>query len=447
MLNETPSDEVTLIVGAGMAGLTAGFLLSREGERCLLLEKEATVGGGCRTHILDDIVFDLGPHLFFYNPDLEAERFIMDLLDSEETIKKRTRFAIYNDGIYWKFPLSVFDLLLYPWEFKKQIFLSFLKKNKPPNDLISIEEDIIEKGGRSYYETVFAPMLLKKTLSRGSKIHRDWVARVDRNVKNRKEPFEEISRGNLFQKIVRPFYQPYYYPLKGFERLPVKLREKYENAGGKTILNCGTITFEKNEGKIKSVAVKDKTYILKNVIWTGSINELNRVLGGNLQKINYVKTIIVMLTYNQKKRVRRPFVYVHYPNQSLIFNRIYFPSHIFGNRSAEGKEGICMELNYRDDLDNIKDRDIIQRTVEDIEKLGLFKKDELRQKRLIRLGECLPVYALDYESKMQEAFKEVHSYRNLYSVGRLGGYFFCMTPPAVSQGIKMAKHILKINRD
>lgn len=433
-----------VIVGAGMTGLTAAYFLSREGGKCLLLEKEKDIGGLCRSYKLDDIIFDLGPHLFFNNPDFEAERFMMEILKDEKFIKKRFRFAIYNKGRYWKFPLSIFDMLFYPLDYKKHFLLSLMyKNNDSPENKISVEQDIIEKGGRSYYERVFAPMLLKKSLLPGNKIHRDWLARVDRDVENRKEPFKEISHGGLLRKILSTLYQYYYYPFNGFERFPQKLWERYKEAGGETIVNCGPIKFEEMGNKITKVTIRDKTYPLKNVIWTGSINSLNEILGKDIQKLKYVKAIIVLLTYNQKNPIRRPFIYVYYPDKNLIFNRIYYPANIYKDQTPSGREGICLELNYLDYLDNMTDDEIILRAVGDIEKEGLFKRSDLRRKRVVRLGECLPVYNLDYENKMEETFKVVHFYDNLYSVGRLGGYFFCMTPLSVRQGIKIARRILQ----
>ncbi len=36
--------------------------------------------------------------------------------------------------------------------------------------------------------------------------------------------------------------------------------------------------------------------------------------------------------------------------------------------------------------------------------------------------------------------------RALDAVGRTGGYFFCMSPDAVNQGLKTAEHILTTNQ-
>ena len=54
------------IVGAGPAGLTAGYLLSKAGKRVAIIEKDSTyVGGISRTVEHEGYRFDIGGHPFF----------------------------------------------------------------------------------------------------------------------------------------------------------------------------------------------------------------------------------------------------------------------------------------------------------------------------------------------------------------------------------------------
>ncbi len=441
-MENSQSKEVTLIVGAGITGLTAAYLLSSKGERCVVLEKNKEIGGFSRTFKMDDIVFDLGPHLFFYNPDFEAERLMMSILKDEKVIKKRFRFSIFQNGKYWKFPIGIIDMLLFPMEYKLQLLSRLFRKHKKIEGPITAEQEMIEKSGISYYEKIIGPMLQSKALLPGSEIHHDWLARVDRDINNEKEPFTPISPiKHILITIKQMLYQSYLYPAGGYGVFPQKLWEKYNQLGGETILECGKITFEKDNNHIRKVIVRGKELPVKNVIWTGSINDLNDALGSNVPGIKYVKVIIVLISYSGKRRIRRKFDYTYFPDKDLIFNRLYYPSCILGRQSPGNREGICFELNYMEKLDNMTDEEIINRTVKDAEKSGLLKKDQLRQSKVIRLGDCLPVYDLDYEDKINETFKDVHSYQNLYSIGRLGGNYFCMTPAAFSQGIKIARHL------
>src|SRR5882757_8957588 len=56
----------TLIIGAGPAGLTAGYLLSKAGKPVVVLEQDPTyVGGISRTAHYKNFLFDIGGHRFF----------------------------------------------------------------------------------------------------------------------------------------------------------------------------------------------------------------------------------------------------------------------------------------------------------------------------------------------------------------------------------------------
>ena len=205
---------------------------------------------------------------------------------------------------------------------------------------------MVEKIGTSYYNETIAPMLHYKTLLPGSQIHRDWLSRVDRNVFNEKEPFTPISPiKHILITLRQILYQAYLYPAKGYDIFTQKLWGKFNSFNGETVLDCGKITIKTDRNLISKVIVNDKEYLTKNVIWTGSVNELNDAIGSNAPKIKYVKVIIVFLSYNQKKRIQRPYGYLYYPDKNLIFNRVYYPSSIFGRQSPDNREGICLELN------------------------------------------------------------------------------------------------------
>jgi protoporphyrinogen oxidase len=59
----------TLILGAGPAGLTAGYLLAKQGHPVIVFEAEDQVGGIAKTEVRDGpggkYRFDLGGHRFF----------------------------------------------------------------------------------------------------------------------------------------------------------------------------------------------------------------------------------------------------------------------------------------------------------------------------------------------------------------------------------------------
>lgn len=439
-----PMEDLTLIVGAGVSGLTAAYRLAQAGEECLVVEKDDYVGGMCRSYVIDGITFDLGPHLFFHNPDSAAESLMYELLEDEEVLLKKTSYAIYAGGKYWKQPIHPLEVPFLPWRHKKDFVLARLSMGKEKRfHRDSLASSLSETIGYSYYCELYGPVLLKKTHVYGEQLHRDWLFRVDRSVDNRREKPKDINHLKAIRHLLQMVFFPrYYYPVRGFSIFAEKLWQRYRDCGGNTILNCGSITLGTQGNRIVRADVNGQTFWVKDLIWTGSVNELNKLLGVKDNRVEYVDTLIVCLTYKQNKRQPRPFVYVYYPQEDVIFNRLYFPTAIYGNRLLSDREGICLEINVQSVFEERSEKDVVDRANSDLEKLGLFNKVDLREYRLFWLKNCMPVHKLDYEMELERAFKEIHQYENLYSVGRKGGYFFCQTPGAISQGLKVTSHIL-----
>lgn len=434
-----------LIVGAGITGLTAAAQLAAAGRKCLLIESAEKVGGLCRTYELDDIRFDFGPHLFFYNPHSATDRFMLEVLKDEKVVFNRFRWAIHAKGRYWLMPVNIPDILFhYPLRYKWQIVQSLLRKRKAVTARgDSVRDMLEERMGPDFFADVFGPFTQKKTLVSPDKLHRDWSIRVERDVHNRKIVSSGYEKTiTLRDKLRATFFPRYYYPLKGIEAIATGLWSRYREAGGETILECGPITFEKAGNRISRVQVGGEFIPVSSVVWTPSINALNRVLGGSEPAIQFVDLMIVMMTFNRRHAVPRPFAYTYHPDPQLLFNRLYYPDNLFQEQIIPDKEGLCVEINMTPELKTLSDPEIVDRVVNGIESLGLYRKQDLRESRVERLEDAMPVYELNYEAERERAFKTVHEYANLYAIGRSGGYLFCLTPAAVRQGQQMADELI-----
>jgi len=435
--------KVTLIVGAGVTGLTTGYQLSKNGKKVLIVEKEDSIGGLSRSLELDGIRFDFGPHVFLYTPFPECDRFILDTLKNEPLITSKFQFAIHAENRYWKFPNQLM-VPFYPWKYKKEILACLLNQAKVQGDPDSLKHWISGKSGIAFYKDLFENLFLKKTLMPGGAVHKDWYLRADRNIFNKKEPMTRPPFYELVKmQLSKMKSSKLYYPENGFERFVQCLWDEFTDFGGETILKCGPLSFEQEQDRIKSVWVKGRKHDVESVIWTGSVNELNTILGAEeVPKLKYVTIYSVYLTYEMDKNNDRPFVYTYHPDPDLIFNRIYYPRNIFKKKSPIDKEGINLEFNLSDDKEKMGDDEIIARCVQDIQKLGLYPEEKLRQHHIVKLNKIMPVYSLDYEKEMKAAFLKIHQINNLFSIGRQGGYYFCLSPNAVFQGLKMADHLL-----
>ncbi len=98
------------IIGAGPAGLTAGYLLTRAGKTVAIIEKDRTyVGGISRTVEHEGYRFDIGGHRFF-----SKSRQVVDLWNEilpDDFIQRPRMSRIYYEGKFYSYPLRAFEAL------------------------------------------------------------------------------------------------------------------------------------------------------------------------------------------------------------------------------------------------------------------------------------------------------------------------------------------------
>ena len=122
----------TVIVGAGPAGLTAAYELTRNGHSCVALEADPRfVGGISRTEEYKGYRFDIGGHRFF-SKSQEVNRLWEEILGEQFLVRPRMS-RIFYDQKFFHYPLKPADALLKLGPIKSfRILLSYLKARLKP---------------------------------------------------------------------------------------------------------------------------------------------------------------------------------------------------------------------------------------------------------------------------------------------------------------------------
>ena len=108
------ADVDVLIIGAGPAGLTAGYLLAKAGKSVIVIERDPVYVGGISRTVKyksreGEFHFDIGGHRFF-----SKAKEVVDLWNEilpDDFIDRPRLSRIYYGGKYYAYPLRAFEAL------------------------------------------------------------------------------------------------------------------------------------------------------------------------------------------------------------------------------------------------------------------------------------------------------------------------------------------------
>ena len=100
-----------IVLGGGVGGLSAGWMLSRTGKyEVTVIESAPVTGGACGTFRFDEFLLDYGPHkLYSTIPGIMDE--IQNLM-GDELLKHEKKNTIFLFNRYLHYPIRMTDLAL-----------------------------------------------------------------------------------------------------------------------------------------------------------------------------------------------------------------------------------------------------------------------------------------------------------------------------------------------
>ncbi len=146
----------TLVIGAGPAGLTTAYELTKAGRSVAIVERDPVyVGGISRTVEYKGYRFDIGGHRFF-SKSAEIEAWWTEIMGNEMLQRPRSSRIYYNNKLF-DYPLRAGDALskLGPLEALRCVLSYGYAQMRPYHNVVSFEQWVVNNFGRRLFQIFF----------------------------------------------------------------------------------------------------------------------------------------------------------------------------------------------------------------------------------------------------------------------------------------------------
>jgi len=426
-------DSRVVIAGAGPAGLTAAYQLTKRGVLPLVVERDPIVGGIARTEVYKGYRFDIGGHRF-YTKVGEVEEFWDEIL-GDEFINVPRLSRIYYQGKYFNYPLSVISTLkslgIVP---SLRIILSYLKTQmktylKPAPEPENFEDWAINSFGKQLYLTFFKTYTEKVWGIPCNKIQAEWAAQRIQGLSLKKAVINAIFGANNTKTLIKEFK----YPILGPGMMWERVQEKVEAVGGNVCLRTELMQVHREGDRITGVTLhhnqeaqfKSVDHLISTMPITALIQRLDPPAPPEVihaaKSLNYRAFLIVALIVDNPDLFPDNWIYIHSPEVRVgriqnfkNWSQAMVPD---ASKTCLGMEYFCSE---GDDIWTMPDADLIQLATKEVEELKLAKSKEVLDGVVIRQPKAYPIYDGTYRQHLETIRKYLDAFKNLQTVGRNG---------------------------
>jgi protoporphyrinogen oxidase len=426
--SEITPEHPVVVLGGGPAGLTAGYLLSKQGKPVIVLESTGMVGGIARTEVRDGFRFDLGGHRFFTKVK-EVDDLWHEIM-KEEFLKRPRLSRIYWNDKFLDYPLQGMDVIkkLGPIELVR-CGLSYLwAAVKPKGREDSFEQWVSNRFGKRLYNHFFKTYTEKLWGVSAQEIRAEWAAQRIKGLSffsAAKAAFFG-NKGNKIKSLISEFNYPRYGPGQMWQQMTEDIHE----LGGEVRLNAPVTRLVMRDGRVAEVIAGGETLTPSHLISSLPLRttvgisdpEAPAEVRDAARGLRYREFLTVLLVIDSPDLFPDNWIYIHQPGVRVL--RIqnfksWSPAMVpeGSTDSSIGMEYFCFE---GDDLWTMDDDDLVAMAAKEIETLHLAEASKVKFGFVARVHKAYPIYDVEYAERVATIRGWLETIGNLTQVGRNG---------------------------
>ena len=429
-----------VVLGGGLAGLTAAYTLQEAGVECVVLEREERPGGHARSIEVDGYVFDYGPHILFTN-DARMEALIRNLLGDNMRAQERQAFIYHGaHDLYTRFPFQA-HLFGLPVDLVRECLVDLVRaveaRARDGMQPRNYEEWMRSTFGDAIADRLMIPYAQKLWTVHPSEMEFSWIGR--------RVPTPDVERivaGALTDDVTQVgATAAFWYPWSGgIESLARALGERVRGLElGREMLRVDV------RRRVIGLADGDELEF-DRLVFTLPLCLLPEWFDGLPAEVESAsRSLAYQGIFNVNLGIDRPVLsdkhWIYFYEDDYPFHRLSFPGNFSPRNVPEGKSSISTEVAYSRHRPLERER-MLERTVEALRSAKILDPDDAIE--LVQAEEILPayvVYDLDHQRNVAtiRAWLEEH---RIWAAGRFGEWQYFNMDHSMKSGQSAAEAIL-----
>jgi len=454
-----------VVIGAGPAGLTAAYQLTKSGFLPTVVEADSVVGGISRTAQAEGWRFDIGGHRFFTKVT-PVEELWHEILSDDEFLKRPRMSRIYYQGKYYDYPIKPLNALrnLGVLEATRCMISYAWVRVRPPKNQDGLEGYIAADYGWGLYHHFFKTYNEKVWGVPASSLSADFAAQRIKGMSLvdaiwepiRAKIFGRRDKASQVTSLIDEFEYPKYGPGMMWERC----RDLIEARGVEVAMQTKVVAINHRDGRAVSViadhAGERRELAADHVISSMPFPHLLRAMDPPVPEnvraaadgLGFRDFLTVALVIPERDGFPDNWIYIHAPEVEV--GRIQN----FGSWSPYlVKDGrTCLGLEYfvfeGDEMWNKADDELIEQAKRELQVLGLVDPAVVEAGYVVRMPKAYPVYDEHYKANVAvlRSWLELHA-PNVHPVGRNGMHKYNNQDHSMYTAMLTVENILGADND
>jgi protoporphyrinogen oxidase len=456
-----------LVIGAGPAGLTTAYCLTKETPSVLVIEKDPQyVGGISRTVRYKDFLFDIGGHRFF-SKSKEVVDLWQEILPDDFIARPRLSRIFYG-GKYYSYPLSAFEALRnLGIVTSAACMLSYaLARATPIAEPKSFHDWVRNQFGERLFQIFFKTYTEKVWGMSCDEISADWAAQRIKGLDLRVAVMNALKRSlGIGRKpaaggdVVKTLIETFQYPRRGPGMMWEAAAQKIKERGGRILMGRELTRLaydaDRKLWSVEAASPNGDTEIItaRHVVSSAPVRELVAKIAPapisllHARALRYRDFLTVALMVRKPDLFPDNWIYIHDPAVKVgrVQNfRSWSPEMVPDGMTCLGLEYFCFE---GDGLWAAPDDELIALAKREIAQIGLVAATDVVDGCVVRQAKAYPVYDEDYRDHVATVRRDLEqSFPTLHLVGRNGMHKYNNQDHAMMTAMLTARNILADQR-